>query len=407
MRILMIGNGFDLAHSLPTKYTDFLAWIQAIQYITNYENASKDVLFEDFKMKICEESKVLQDEIRTLLEKNFIDEIGEYSKEILECISENHWIQYFMEIRESMSENWIDFEAEISEVIQMLQEDMKNKTFKDAYLESIEIKYFHKKFINVPQEIKMIDGKQVHSFITASHKNLHDILLKDLDRLIRCLEIYLEEYVSKIEINSISNQIEELQPNKVLSFNYTSTYQKIYENNIEKIEYDYIHGKADINNSIESDNMILGIDEYLCGEDKNKHTEYIQFKKFYQRIHKETGSIYLNWLDEIYENYKEGVERERSISPAQRRMLPNEFFYKQNELFIFGHSLDKTDGDVIRDLIMAPTMNTFIFYKDAEQHGQQIANLVNVIGQEEVIKRTGGKFKSIKFIKQDEFVKRQ
>ena len=24
MRILVIGNGFDLAHGLPTKYTDFL-----------------------------------------------------------------------------------------------------------------------------------------------------------------------------------------------------------------------------------------------------------------------------------------------------------------------------------------------------------------------------------------------
>lgn len=27
MNILVIGNGFDLAHGLPTKYTDFLEWI--------------------------------------------------------------------------------------------------------------------------------------------------------------------------------------------------------------------------------------------------------------------------------------------------------------------------------------------------------------------------------------------
>jgi len=27
MRILILGNGFDLAHNLPTKYTDFLEYI--------------------------------------------------------------------------------------------------------------------------------------------------------------------------------------------------------------------------------------------------------------------------------------------------------------------------------------------------------------------------------------------
>lgn len=27
MKILMIGNGFDLEHGLPTKYTDFLDYI--------------------------------------------------------------------------------------------------------------------------------------------------------------------------------------------------------------------------------------------------------------------------------------------------------------------------------------------------------------------------------------------
>lgn len=32
-------------------------------------------------------------------------------------------------------------------------------------------------------------------------------------------------------------------------------------------------------------NLILGIDEYLTGEDKGRANEYIQFKKFFQRIY--------------------------------------------------------------------------------------------------------------------------
>lgn len=29
MNILVIGNGFDLAHGLPTKYTDFLKFVES------------------------------------------------------------------------------------------------------------------------------------------------------------------------------------------------------------------------------------------------------------------------------------------------------------------------------------------------------------------------------------------
>lgn len=55
----------------------------------------------------------------------------------------------------------------------------------------------------------------------------------------------------------------------VLSFNYTDTYNRIYGNN-KNIEYNYIHGKAEHYNTLESNNMVLGIDEYLCEDRKDK-----------------------------------------------------------------------------------------------------------------------------------------
>ena len=36
MNILIIGNGFDLAHKLPTKYSDFLNEIQKDSKFQNY-----------------------------------------------------------------------------------------------------------------------------------------------------------------------------------------------------------------------------------------------------------------------------------------------------------------------------------------------------------------------------------
>ena len=49
--------------------------------------------------------------------------------------------------------------------------------------------------------------------------------------------------------------------------------------------------------------------------------------------------------------------------------------------------------------------NTVIFYHDKKQMGKQIANLVKILGEDEVIKRTGGKIKNIKFKKQMDCIK--
>ena len=45
------------------------------------------------------------------------------------------------------------------------------------------------------------------------------------------------------------------------------------------LEIDYIHGKALLNNSTESNSMVLGIDEYLKGDARNEDIEFIEFKK--------------------------------------------------------------------------------------------------------------------------------
>ena len=55
------------------------------------------------------------------------------------------------------------------------------------------------------------------------------------------------------------------------------------------VDCDHIHGKADINNNIESDNMVLGIDDYLNEDEKFTNTNFIEFKKYYQRLIKGTN----------------------------------------------------------------------------------------------------------------------
>jgi len=184
-------------------------------------------------------------------------------------------------------------------------------------------------------------------------------LVKDLNMLIRALEIYLSEFISKIECKVKVPEITALNPDHVLSFNYTNTYEKIY--GVDKdIEYDYIHGEVDTNKNIETCNLVLGIDEYLSDDRKNKDIEFVSFKKYYQRIYKQTGCKYLDWVGVIKGGYKE-YQRKMEDSYAEivdalkdgsfdvypfQKKICSEMFQGEppkHNLYVFGHSLDVTD----------------------------------------------------------------
>lgn len=165
--------------------------------------------------------------------------------------------------------------------------------------------------------------------------------------------------------------------------------------------------------------MVLGINEFLLDDRKNKDIEFIAFKKFYQRIHKQTGCKYKEWIDEIRQDYFDHIQKIENAKYKEQQYIPDNIQRIFNRyamsaikrekcqvhnLYIFGHSLDETDKDVLRDLILNDNVKTTIFYLNKDVMGQQIANLVKVIGQDELIKRTGGSTKTIEFKLQQDMV---
>lgn len=405
MNILLIGNGFDLAHGLPTKYTDFLNFCERVNYIYNIHNDKNENNFVKWYLKNWD----INIQIKRLLLKLYksrIEEVifdGRNKKTIIttknSALDEFYklnkfdiWIKFFFQHRKNgyKKENWIDFESEIANIIQVLDEAQR--------LINVEQKKELKKLVNSKSKGYIINELIKASNIGKKYRNVVDLELinmfirGDLSLLIRALEIYLSEFVSKIKIQEL-DIIKKIHPDHVLSFNYTNTYEKYYGKG-KQIEYDYIHGRADINNDVDTNNMILGIDEYLSDDRVNKDVEFITFKKFYQRIHKETGCKYRDWVDEIRDSITESEEKLRNRFPKQ---IPFERFITKHYLYIFGHSLDVSDKDVLRDLILNDNVYTTIYYYNKEVHGQQIANLVKVIGKDELIRRTGGNTKTIEF----------
>lgn len=403
MNILLIGNGFDLAHGLPTKYTYFLEFCKRVARIYSFPiNTKVSNYFEKyiFDIDINEELiDILKEAVdnRSTINKDISVNPKYTTKNIFldefyECIRDNTWIEYFLECYLNVGNNWIDFEAEISRVIQSLDEAMIAKRpgiVLPDIKEEIEI------FLTLVygQSTEGILKKKLETI--TSWSNFVVLLDAELGRLIRALEIYIAEFVSRVSIANKNIDIEKLNIDHVLSFNYSDTYERIYCKEKE-IKCDYIHGKADINKNVNTSNLVLGIDEYLGDDRKDKEFNLLSFKKFYQRIYKSTGNMYLNWVDEIKDEYRDYIDP---------NMLSSSKGYPGHTLYIFGHSLDVTDRDVLKMFICNDNVQTKIFYyrknqEDKTELGKLIRNLIMIMGQEELIRRTGGIHKTIEFIPQ-------
>lgn len=401
MNILVIGNGFDIAHGLPTKYIDFLKFVNVIKQILNTKELD-EINWEN-----------IHPEVKCIIEKNtgnIRNNLFSQSAMWSDLLDDNVWIDYFLQNDMHGKENWIDFESEISDIIKSLDYDMHGGD-NNFGLYDERMKNLSNEYLDCQEQLDDLDN----------FKELRDRLYEDLNKLIRALELYLSEYVNQIECKIISPDIRKVIgeiikhedgtqgviTSKVVCFNYTDTLKRIYNYCIPK-NIDYIHGKAAINNTIETNNMVLGIDEFLPLDRQNIHTEFVGFKKFYQRIYKQTGCKYKEWVDEIREDYYSCLQKqtkeinggENSMQHSLNRLSESALRNhkcKQHNLYIFGHSLDVTDIDILRDLILNDNVYTTIFYHNKDAMGQLITNLIKVIGEEELIKRTGGRTKTIEF----------
>lgn len=368
MNILIVGNGFDRAHNLPTDYKDFLEFTNQFLEFKELQDNNMVTGWSDE-----EDTTYMPYFCKLYNNKHQPPRYGKTIKELYECINDNLWIAYFKQVK--IRDGWIDFESEISRIIQML-DDVRFRAiieFENSNDSAVLTNYELRQLIQLIPDLK-------GTLFVKEIIDLKERLLDDLNKLIRCLEIYLSDYVGNLEIKTNIPFLESLEINKVLSFNYTNTYEEVYDpENLLGTEYDFIHGKADILNDTDSCNMVVGIDEYLEGDERNKDNEFIYFKKFFQRIYKGTGNKYLEWLNDAIPR-----PNEKYNPPA-------------TNVYIYGHSLDSTDGDILRDIILAPNTKTTIFYHNKEAFGKQIANLVKVITEDELIRRTGGMNKSIEF----------
>ena len=116
-RIFVLGNGFDLAHYLPTKYEHFMSAMKSIEESKEDTTISFDELFKDYLTEISLKDK--DNPFIKTKEMYKTDELRLSSDKIKvfkEKLEGNGWYQHFSNHLNNV-ETWIDFENEIESLL--------------------------------------------------------------------------------------------------------------------------------------------------------------------------------------------------------------------------------------------------------------------------------------------------
>ncbi|MBQ0075914.1 MAG: hypothetical protein KBS69_02080 [Bacteroidales bacterium] len=282
-RIVLIGNGFDLAHGLKTSYRDFINWYweQRLQendlksgYTTQDDlctvRFSPGMSYDD----IIQFSKKHQDLLDNktpwqkimILQRNglLVLEMKPFFTNIMYSVESKNWvdieIEYYKILKSEVSGSltYLESISSLNEQLEFLQRKLVE------YLLTIEIDErmlnpFIREIIYEPIDIKdiSIEGRtefvsHVDYWFRASDEQWKDrfvqyaIPKKTRDFIPQCREMYKKQSLEMQKSMIFSEEILHTHkyPDQIylLSFNYTSTALQ-YWDDYDGFGYNYIHGK--------------------------------------------------------------------------------------------------------------------------------------------------------------------
>lgn len=326
--ILIIGNGFDLAHGLKTSYNDFANWFitkietEIVTYLTTRDDT--DFFNEEF-LKYFTSSRYSHE----IFQKN----------EIKRAVS-----SYFEDYSNSQNKNLYTILSSHNYAIKnIISNEFLGKLYANQYTNwfDIENAYFQE-LIRIKGSSKIVKGRT--RLIKIKHLN-------KLNKELIEVKNYLKEYLKTIkikkyeEINIFFKKVFDLKKRKmhnnhaynpfVINFNYTNTietYFKDYMNTYIPLDgyytfkgfnINYIHG------NLKQDNIIFGY-----GNDQ--HKEYQNIKDLE--------------INEFLENFKTfEYLKNNNYSRIYNDILDNNSI-DDYIVFVLGHSLGATDKTLLEEI---------------------------------------------------------
>ena len=121
--ILVIGNGFDIAHGFNTRYEDFINFCKTIATVYQgfkdnqfiYQNEYNDILKEKLD-KVFKEKSVSAKAIKYFSNLTPTSETSQFIK----ACKENYWLTYVLKNKSMIGDKWSDLEYVIAKQIEIL-----------------------------------------------------------------------------------------------------------------------------------------------------------------------------------------------------------------------------------------------------------------------------------------------
>ena len=319
-RLIIIGNGFDMAHGLKTSYKDFINWycdqrIQALDKV--FTNVSEDCLFElRIKDPLYNWNQIFNSKRKLFQKLTGIEAIQDLKKDpqyfsikyspffetILQSIDTKGWVDiendYYQLLTRNIEDPRCDYTIEeLNEQLALLQQKLIE------YLNAISIDKEKQDILD-----NIIEFFDPADFAIGSKKKAMDYL--GLDRNISSIK----------EIHDPKVKIDKLIPQRfmLLSFNYTKTARLYAIDN--RFECNYIHGQLE-----DPEHIIFGY-----GDEHDKNFQHI--------------------LDMNDDRYLKNIKSIRYLETGHYRKLQEFLMAAPFQVFIMGHSCGNSDRTLLNTI---------------------------------------------------------
>jgi hypothetical protein len=414
-KTLIIGNGFDLAHHLPTSYSDFINFIKAFEkYEGDKSKVTFDEIFADFN------SDWLRNVRKYYSTDNIVFDLTELDGKL-----DNAWLNYFKPIQHIQT--WIDFENEISNALNIVADFCKrgseiiatgqNLNFVYTRNNGHHIDYFYlaHKAICL-HRLGVLKGKvergtlgNSNSLITENTDYFYledicylsgvkkNIISIDVNQIVEYLLLNLEKFsklfskylkiISDEFFKSINNKklININDFSDVFSLNYTKTLVNLHTFFNDKNIY-HLHGEVS-----EPEKVVLGIADIKVD---TLGIAALGFTKYFQTLFKETE---FSFLDDLHSQTQKSIGIDyfvwgHSLDTSDKKYIQRLFKEISFESAILEEIAFKGHYDNYSNTVRLPASTITIYFHSESSKARLLKNLLDIIGNDIIEKSIRTKY---------------
>jgi formylglycine-generating enzyme required for sulfatase activity len=371
-RIILIGNGFDLAHGLKTSYANFIDWFweQQLDKINQIKNTSEE--WELISNSL--EDTHYEHKRNDFFVVKYNRKIDFISKELIEKQNEIAKVENVTEKRESIS---MKMETVQPSKFNNIDELKQNVVYKNKFLEIIEKRrkllknwadieeLYFQILTNCKNRIK---DENVYEIYTVEQLNCDFRAIKlQLESFIKTrndVVITNSEYITSVTkekglVQKIQDIIKDGITDKdnvlLLNFNYSNTVSEFYHKKINGITTDliHIHGEASKPNE---NPMIVGYGDEVADDsveiEKLNNNDFLENVKSIKYVETNNYSEFLKFIEKS----------------------------KEYDVFVFGHSCGNSDRTLLKALFERENCKKIrcFYYKRTEKSDDFNATVDNI-----------------------------